>query len=75
MLGVLLVVVGPIFRLEVWADLLKDSGEDVIDRLLVRPVAVPDGDEVGVEPGGEGDTANIVAWRIISSNPSESDSR
>ena len=34
---------------EFWVDLFKDSGEDIVDRLLIRSIAVPDGDKIGVK--------------------------
>jgi hypothetical protein len=37
-------------------------GEDGVDGFLLGGVAVPDGDEVGVEADGEADAAELVAW-------------
>ena len=61
MLAVFLVVVVPGLGFEFGRDLLEHDGQDALFRFLVGTVAVPDGDEVGVEADGHGETAEIVA--------------
>ena len=60
MLGVPLVVKGPLPRLDLGADLVEDDVADAVDALLVRAVAVPHGDEVAVEADRVGDAAEVV---------------
>lgn len=66
MVGVLLVEVVLGLGAQLWRQLVEDAGEDAVDRVLLGGVAVPDGDEVGVEADGEADAAELVAWLGVS---------
>ena len=61
-LGMLLVVEGAGFGLEVFAAEVGDDGtEDGVDGGLVAAVAVPDREQIGVVAGDEGEAADVVA--------------
>lgn len=66
MLRVLLIVIGALFRRELGADLVEDDIADVVNGLLIGPIAVPYGDQVGVEASGKGNAADVIAYYILS---------
>jgi hypothetical protein len=54
------VVVG--LGLQLGGQVLEDAGDEGVDGVLLGRVAVPDGDEVGVEADGEADAADLVGY-------------
>lgn len=46
-------------------ELLEDGLEHVVDGVLLGGVAVPDGDEVGVEANGEAYAAELVVYFVL----------
>lgn len=65
MLGVFLVIERTLLGLQLGAELVEHDCEDTVDGFLVGSVAVPDGDEVGVEADGKGDAAKVVLCKSI----------
>lgn len=57
---VLLVKVVVRLGLQLGGQVLEDAGDEGVDGVLLGRVAVPDGDEVGVEADGEADAADLV---------------
>lgn len=54
------VVVG--LGLQLGGQVLEDAGDEGVDGVLLGRVAVPDGDEVGVEADGEANAADLVGY-------------
>jgi hypothetical protein len=46
-------------------EVVENALEDAVDRLLLVGLAVPDGDEVGVEADREADAADLVACGLL----------
>lgn len=63
MVRVSLVVVGVGLGVHFGGESFQDACEDVVDRILLGGVAVPDGDEVGVEADRKTNAAELVLCR------------
>lgn len=63
MVGMFLVEVVVRLRAKLRGELFKDAGEDAVDGFLLRGVAVPNGDVVGIEADTESDAAELVICR------------
>lgn len=59
---VLLVEVVVWLGLQLRGKILEDAGYQGVDGVLLERVAVPDGDEVGVEADGEANAADLVSY-------------
>lgn len=62
MVRVLLVEVVVRLGLQLRGKILEDAGYQGVDGVLLGRVAVPDGDEVGVEADGEANAADLVSY-------------
>ena len=61
MLRMLFIIIRARFQPQLLRQCLDYAIKDTVDALLVAAIAVPDGDEIGVEACGKGHAAKIVA--------------
>lgn len=63
MVRVSLVVVSVGLGVHLWGELFHDALDDVLDRVLLRGVAVPDSNQVGVEADRKANTTELILYR------------